>query len=379
MLIGGSWRPSAAQECLLAVALGPQAEAAARWAQWRAQHAQRDLAALDSGTARLLPLLMPRLDALPLAEPARALIAGYYRRCVYHSRLLRARSATVIARFAAEGIQTLVLKGGVLGPVYYEHVGLRPMSDFDVLVPRAQAVQAIRILLSCGWRSVQPLPEALPEAYHSACFQSPDPLDFDLHWHLLPEACFTGADDPAWEAAEPFDLHGQATKQLCATDLLVVVCAHAGHWMPTSPVRWIPDAMAILRHSGARIDWSRVATLARRWHVEAHLRDTLGYLALRWDAPIPMRLLQELAVTSVHAVDRRAYRALDALPGALNYLSRPWLRYRLRTREQSALRAAPGFVRYLQVTLGRESARTLPREIIERFFRWRADRSRGVR
>jgi hypothetical protein len=378
-VIGGGWRPTFDQERLLVLALEPRADLADAWRQWRTAHPERDLASLDGGTARLLPLLHAQLGRLPQDDPATAVIRGYFRRSLYHGQLLRARAASVMARFAQVGMPMLVMKGGVLGPVYYDHPAMRPMNDFDVLVPRERAVDAVRILLGAGWRSTLPLPELLPEAYHSACFQSPDGIDFDLHWHLLPEACEHGADDAAWTGSEPFAVNGVACRQLCATDLLVVVCAHAAHWMPTSPVRWIADATMILRRAGRRIDWERVAMLAERWHVQLHLRDTLGYLADRWAAPVPARVLQELEAAPGSSIDRRAFRMLGKVPGTLAYLARPWLRYRLRTRELRTLAALPGFVRYLEITLGRDSAHKLPKEIAERFLRWRADRARGLR
>ena len=378
-MIGGGWRPTLAQECLLAIALDPDADAKAAWSAWRAQIPIGDELAIDGGTARLFPLLLPHLGELPANDPALPLVRGYYRRSIYHTQLLRTRAATVMQRFAQANIPTLVLKGGVLGLRYYSHPGQRPMNDFDVLVPRAQAVAAIRVLLDLGWASELPQACALPEAYHSACFRSPDGLDFDLHWHLLPEACFAGADDSAWEAAEPFAVETVPSRTLCPSDLLVVVCAHAAHWTPISPVRWVADALTILGREGARIDWQRVGAQAEHWHVVPHLRDTLSYLARRWSAPVPAALPQQLDCYAVGAIDRTAYRVLGTLPGPLAYLCRPWLRYRLRTRDRTWFRALPGFARYLQITLGRERWSALPGEIVRRYMRWRIDRARGIR
>jgi hypothetical protein len=267
----------------------------------------------------------------------------------------------------------------VLGSAYYGDLGLRPMNDFDVLVPRGRALDAIRILLGAGWASTQPMAEMLPDAYHSACFQSPDRLDFDLHWHLLPESCFVDAERPAWQAAESYSVEDATTQAPCATDLLVIVCAHAAHWSPVSPARWVADALVILRRVPERVDWARVAMLAQRWHVAPHLSDTLSYLAQRWGADIPRPLLNELRQASVGRIDRRAYALLGRMPSRVTYLGRPWFRYRLRTRDRSALASLPGFVEYLKITLGLASSRALMGEVLRRYRRWRADRVRGRR
>ena len=271
--------------------------------------------AIDDGSARILPLLKPRVALLPPDDALLPLIVGYYRRSLYHGRMLRARAATLLALFARAGIETMVSKGGVLGAAYYEDLGLRPMNDFDVLVPRERALDAVRVLLGAGWTGTQPMAEMLPDAYHSACFQSPDRLDFDLHWHLLPEACFAGADTPAWQAAERYTVDDVTTHAPCATDLLVVVCAHAAHWSPVSPARWVADALVILRRASDRIDWARIAMLAQRWHVVPHMSDTLSYLAQRWGADVPRPLLNELRQAAVGRIDRRAYALLGSMPG----------------------------------------------------------------
>ena len=378
-MIGGGWQPTQAQEDLLEAAVGNEAGAPAAWRSWRARLRSPGPDAVDDGSARILPLLKPRLALLPPDDPMLPLIVGYYRRSLYHARMLRARAATLLALFSRAGIATMVSKGGVLGAAYYGDLGLRPMNDFDVLVPRGRALEAIRILLDAGWVSTQPMAEKLPDAYHSACFQSPDRLDFDLHWHLLPESCFTDAERPAWQAAETYRVDEVATLAPCATDLLVIVCAHAAHWSPVSPARWVADALMILRRAPECVDSARIAMLAQRWRVAPHLFDTLSYLAQRWGADIPRPLLNALREISVARIDRRAYALLGRMPGRLTYLRRPWFRYRLRTRDRSVLASLPGFVEYLKITLGLASAPALAAEVFRRYRRWRADRAGGKR
>lgn len=375
-MIGGSWRPTATQELLLDATVGEAEGAGAAFTRWRET---QDLALIDDGSSRLLPLLVPRAHLFPADDPAWPVIRGCYRRAFFHGQLLRARAKDALALFADAGIATLALKGGALLRYYAGNPALRPMNDFDVLVPRERAVDAIRVLLDHGWRSALPWPELLPEAYHSAGFSSRDGLDFDLHWHVVPSH-----DDPAaladvWTAAVPAGADGATTLALGAEDLFVVVCAHAAHWSPIASVRWVADALAILRAEGAAFDWTRVGALAARWHVVPHLVDTLGYLRDRWRVDVPALVFARLASEEVSVVDRRAYAVLGRKPGSADYLARPWHRYRLRSRDRNAMAALPGFVRYLKITLGKPTARDLPGEILARFLRWRRDRAAGRR
>ncbi|MEO8567385.1 MAG: nucleotidyltransferase family protein, partial [Betaproteobacteria bacterium] len=139
-MIGGGWQPTPAQEDLLEVALGSEVRAPVAWRSWRARLGPLGPEGVDNGSARILPLLKPRLVLLPRDDPMLPLIVGCHRRSLYHGRMLRARAATLLALLARAGIATMVSKGGVLGTAYYGDLGLRPMNDFDVLVPRGQAL-----------------------------------------------------------------------------------------------------------------------------------------------------------------------------------------------------------------------------------------------
>jgi hypothetical protein len=256
------------------------------------------------------------------------------------------------------------------------------MNDFDVLVPRAHAEAAIRLLLAGGWRNPWPDPEDLPRVYHGACFTSADSLDLDLHWQVL-AAAGDSDDGLLWDASVLREVPGGVTRAPCAADLLTIVCAHAAPWSPVSPLRWVADALRIIDVNGDRqgraFDWARVVERAHAWRVTLPLRDTLGYLGDRWKVDIPAATLHALASAPVEPVDRKAYVTLGAMPGLGAYLMRPWRRYRVISRALPAWRALPGFVRYLEVTLGQRPLRRLPLEIIERIGRFRRDRRWGRR
>jgi hypothetical protein len=374
-MIGGGWRPDAGQELLLAAAVGPLEGAPAAFAQWRRTH---DVATLDAGSTRLLPLLVPRQSILVADDAPWTVIRGVYRRAFVHGQLVCRRAGDAVGRLAAAGIDAMGLKGGALLAFYDGNAALRPMNDFDVLVRRQHAVAAIGTLVRAGWRAQWPRPERLPEAYHGACFVSPDDLDLDLHWSTLPsdEGAF---DEALWNGSEPGTMPGIAARVPCAADLLVIVCAHAAAWQPVSPVRWVADAIHIVGDRGATFDWPRVVDAARAWRVTLQLADTLGYLAERWTVAVPSTTLAALRASPVSRVDRRSYESGATMPGLADYLMRPWRRYRLRARHVPAWRSLPGFLRYLEITMGQRHWRALPGEIVNRVRRFRRDRRLGVR
>ena len=375
MSLGGGWRPDAGQELLLAATVGPEAGAADAFAQWRRTH---DIDTLDAGSTRLLPLLVPRRELLHAEDAPWPVIRGVYRRAFVHGQLVCRRAGEAVDRLADAGIPALALKGGALIGYYDGNPALRPMNDFDVLVPRQSANPAIDTLLRSGWRAQWPQPELLPEVYHGACFVSRDDLDLDLHWAALPAD--DGAHDAAlWRDSVAASVPGVAARMPCAEDLLTIVCAHAAAWSPISPVRWVADAMRIVGRAGDDLDWSRVEQAARAWRVTLHLADTLGYLAERWNVGVPAATLATLRAAPVNGVDLRGYESAATMPGIAAYLMRPWRRYRIRARAVPAWRSLPGFIRYLQITMGQRHWHTLPGEIVVRIRRFRSGRRMGSR
>jgi hypothetical protein len=310
-------------------------------------------------------------------------IRGCYRRAFVHGQLVSRRAIDAIARLAAAGIPVLALKGGALFAYYDHNPALRPMNDFDALVPRAHAKAAIRVLLGAGWSCSWPDAESLPDVYHGAGFASADGLAFDLHWQPLASAgdCDdTAIDDTAiWDASVETSVPGGTVRAPCAADLLTIVCAHAAQWSPMSPVRWVADALKIIGVDGAQFDWPRVVSRAQAWRVTLPLHDMLDYLAQRWAVDVPASALRALADTPVRRIDRHAYVVLGRMPNTFDYILRPWERYRLRTSSVPAWKSLPGFMRYLRVTLGLQRWRQLPREIVGRIAHFRRDRRSGLR
>ena len=137
---GPQW-PTREQELLLRAGLGYGQPATEAWTQWRATVPYEHL---DQASYRLLPLVYRRLRDEGLNDPLLPFMRGVHRRTWHDNHLLFHHAQTLLRAFHAAGIPTLVLKGPALTLLYYKDYGLRPMGDFDILVPTAQAEAALR-------------------------------------------------------------------------------------------------------------------------------------------------------------------------------------------------------------------------------------------
>jgi hypothetical protein len=227
------------------------------------------------------------------------------------------RLGALLTKFKEAGIETMVLKGAALIPLYYRESGLRPMLDADVLVHAHQASQAMELLMSLRWKPRYPHPLmriAKPQmripVIHSNPFEDADGRQVDLHWHLFWECFNAGDDDDYWKQAATIEIRGVQTLALNSTDQLLHTCWHGARWNEVPPIRWVADAMSILDASAAEIDWTRLLKKAERHRIVLPVRDSLEYLKNKFDAPVPDTVLKSMAAVRISEMERENYELI---------------------------------------------------------------------
>jgi hypothetical protein len=355
---GRLW-PDARQELVLRAALLAVPAAVDAWRRVEADHRR---GALDPGSVRLLPLVWHNLEAQGVR--VERLDADYRAtRAANETRL--AGLALALRELDAAGIRTIVLKGAALVAGGCVDVGARPMSDVDVLVPPAQAVEAGRALERSGWRPSAPLTVPMVALTHSLPYEHPTHASVDLHWHVFEECCGARDDDDLWAASTPLAIGGVPTRVPAPEDQLLNVCVHGEKWVRVPGIRWIADAMALLR-CGA-IGWERLVEQAGRRRFVARMVAQLDYLRAAFDAPIPPRVQTALAGAPVSRIER-----FEARWGVRDRRRPWWLVYwcnHVRIRPRSLPVAVVTFPRYLQAVWRLPSVRDVPRAGLGRVVR----------
>jgi hypothetical protein len=377
---GACW-PTEPQELLLKAALLGGQEALAAWCEWT----QRDgLKQLDQGSLRTLPLVCWNLEKQGFEHPLLGMLRGIRRRAWYENRLLFRRLAPVIEMLHQAAIPTLLLKGAALASLYYPDAGLRPMADFDVLVPEAQALQTLRLLESQGCKQEGTkgggfrFRESDLRLRQSLTLLNRAGDQIDVHWHVLHLAFFRGADQPFWEAAAPLVFEGLPTQALCASDQLLHACVHGPVWNPVPPMRWAADAITVMRTS--KIDWRRLLMLAERFRLVAPVRDGLEYLAARLGAPVPPEALAALRKIKLSRAEELQYQRWSKpwpLLGLTESLLTTYDIYARRMRGETRFAKLARFPRYLQCTWRLERPQQLWPEVMRRILQRIKLRKRG--
>ncbi len=357
--------PEPGQELLLKAALLPPNEAIAGWEGWLSNVG---IDRIDSGSQRLLPLVYRNLHAIGAQHPLVNTFRGIYRRTWYENQILFHRMALLVSALERAGIATMLLKGAALVSLYYRDLGLRPMSDFDVLVPTDRAADAIRVLLS---ESCVPLgkrgapvermiqSDVFREWIHSEHFAEPEGRELDLHWHTLTECLTPDADTDFWNAAVPTVLNSAPTRALSSADQLLHICFHGAEWNRVPPVRWIADAMVVIR-SSPDLDWERLLVQTMKRGLAPEMRNALGYLSDTFAAPIPPSVLDELHQIRVSRGELSRYRSRTRPPHFASHSLLLGRRYFQSTARVALGHPLIGFPKFLQQVWGLERKRQVP-------------------
>ena len=265
-----------------ALAEGPDAAEAAQG--WLAYHRDGSgFGGLESGSRRLLPLVYKNVKAFIPPELRAELRRIQLQSWADNQKRFHLLEG-LLAWFHSNGTRTLVLKGIALSVLHYRDIAVRPTSNFDILVPEEQVRDVIARLERDGWSTDVYFPDAPKIDYfyrhiHGISFKHPRYGDLDLHWHLLSNATFPGVDRPFWSDSVPLRVNTVTTLALNPTDQLLHACVHGFAANHVSPIRWIADAVTILRTS--QINWARLVKLSRDLRVSVPMHATLCFSTRR--------------------------------------------------------------------------------------------------
>ncbi len=222
--------------------------------------------------------------------------------------------------FNEAGIPVVVLKGACFALTIYPDIGLRPMGDLDILVPKAKLDQAVQIAREQGY--VNAVPDAAPGLNdligHHACLrklESPTNL-LEIHDSLVAEQFFTYAAPMGWfwEQTQPLE-HAKYPNlhMLTPTAQVLFAAAHAmlQHGAQNAPLRWFYDIDQLIRVYQDKLDWDALISQARVFEWGSALSAALAQTEKLFDTPIPAPVratLLELSDRHTELVERKHSR-----------------------------------------------------------------------
>ncbi len=213
--------------------------------------------------------------------------------------------------FHEVGIAVVALKGISLALTVYPDMGLRPMGDIDLLIPKEKLTKAVEIAKSLDYQIT--IPEASAGLRdllnHEICLQKSgnQPVILELHHSLVADKTYSYAVPVDWFWGQTETLVASSKKHNFENLLMLKPEAQilyaSSHAMlqqggSKTPLRWFYDGDRLIRHYKDRINWDLLLSQAKifEWGsaLNAFLEQTKNY----FDTPIPDYVLNTLSKVS---------------------------------------------------------------------------------
>ncbi len=249
---------------------------------------------------RVRSLLWHRLRQKGLDEAVPVDVAdrlrGALRRNTLHNLRLYGELSRLLSVLGSEGIPLILLKGAFLADAVYDNIGLREMSDIDVLAHPANLSRIAEILTGMGYTQM-----TAREEYHLPPMVRKGYASFEVHWDVTaPGTSYSIDPQGLWEQAMPVRIAGCDALTLSPEDLLLHLCVHTSYQHQFAfGLRPSCDIAETISHFLPVLNWQAIVERAalRGWQRGA-------YLALRLarelaGADVPPDILERLRPADV--------------------------------------------------------------------------------
>ncbi len=220
----------------------------------------------------MAPLLWHHLHTagIPLPAQTEKTLQGLYLR----HRLLQQAHMTVLKEinglFEQSGIRAVLLKGLALALQYYPDPALRPVSDLDLLLDRADVLPALNVLTAAGFQPYPPHPSRTSDLLPSE-LKADSPLIAGLRvqveLHSPSNRDFTREEFKDLSAAQPLASVGNAIFVSAPFDTLRYLSRHLRRHLfaataskPLS-LKWMADMVSLVEQQAETLDWMSLKRL----------------------------------------------------------------------------------------------------------------------
>jgi hypothetical protein len=231
-------------------------------------------------------------DRLP--ESVRFRFENTCRQTAKNTLVMLARALEISQVSETSGIPVMAIQGLSLIKSY-QHPGLRPMNDIDLMIPPDQHRAFLTLLRSRGYQAVPRHPHLLKK----------QGLVLDVHTHILNldrinarRHLFPEDLTPMWARARPFFPGEKGLQQPEVYDNFTALAAHALKHS-YSRLIWLADLHHLMR-DWDRNHWAELIHRGKCWHQEKTILYALILIERIFRHPIPVWVLEDLGAGSLN-------------------------------------------------------------------------------
>lgn len=241
----------------------------------------------------------------------------------------------VLSALNSAGINSIVLAGAALAKTVYPDIGLRPMSDIDLLVHQIDLPIIDKVLSQIGY--LMETDRKDETHYHNT---NPDfTMHIDVHTGL-PYLDKSGLTE-IWSKASRINLAAPTDRLSSQTsiEMMILPPEHALIYAATDALMYhgrlsqtcLTDIKFIIHNTAILFNWPDVIGLVKRYHLESHLYYALSVANQKIKTGIPEWVLTAIKPQGKKLLELRLYQTIfkngsfsngDLAP-VLRFMTRP--------------------------------------------------------
>ncbi len=166
---------------------------------------------------------------------------------------MTAELVKITGLFHKHGIRVLPFKGPVLGMQLFGDCGMRRSGDLDIVVPQESVPHAEKLLMSSGYKKVQPQNQfsrkqyksVIKKSVHFIFFNPATQISVELHWKFFSDNICSVNFDSVWQNRQMIKI-GQHQLPSCTLDDTVILLLIHGGKHSWRRLFWLNDIFLIL-------------------------------------------------------------------------------------------------------------------------------------
>jgi len=234
------------------------------------------------------------------SEVMKSLEKMYYSNLA-RNMLLYDELSKILTAFRKADIDNIVLKGAFLAEEIYINIGLRPMSDIDLLIKEKDLQKAKKELIEMKYSATIVFPTKLYEQQPQMV--STEELPFihqdkkiviEIHWDIQsPNIPHKVNINKFWNNAIPVKIAGIETLAFSPENLLQHLCLHLDKHInissapPAKPLRDYCDIAEVTRHYKDMINWNYLVQSSKDYGIEEPISQSLFIAKKYFGAFVP--------------------------------------------------------------------------------------------
>ena len=215
----------------------------------------------------------------------------------------------VLSALRQDHVPIILLKGIALAEMVYPHIGMRSMTDIDILIKEKDLPLVSQRLLDLG---CQLKPGIIPPTYIKECKIS---IVIELHTQIpyLQEK-------EIWGKLMPVIIDGENGYTLSLEQNIIYLCYHLAVCHANSDRKWLEDIHRIITHFSKDIDWNELGNKIKNYRLEAPCYYTILKTREVFQSHLPDYFLS--GIKPKNSLKAKIFQKLFESPKPIPYVSR---------------------------------------------------------